>query len=290
MSHWMETVRSTMTFLRGKLLKLFYFNGDRRTIPTCPDEPVISFSRYVGVATHTPSVGDCRRAARYNLPFFVDRMGCKYMEWTTAVHEAVPGHHLQSEGYKAIFQPRIAPCPSILKPSPIMAYKEGWATYAEHPLMSLDSDLYTEQPLRYYGVIKSQIWRALRLVIDTGLHYKNMSRNEALTIFRQYMWDNSDIVRKEISRYQAWPGQANSYMIGQLEIWRMRNESEASLGLKYDIRDFHYHVLSQGSMPLWFLDEHIKKFYVRCVLSGASEDDSERCFGDFDKRGFSRSL
>lgn len=121
-------------------------------------------------------------------------------------------------------------------------------------------DLYTEQPLRYYGVIKSQIWRALRLVIDTGLHYKNMSRNEALTIFRQYMWDNSDIVRKEISRYQAWPGQATSYMIGQLEIWRMRNESEASLGSKYDIRDFHYHVLSQGSMPLWFLDEHIKKF------------------------------
>lgn len=106
MSHWMETVRSTMTFLRGKLLKLFYFNGDRRTIPTCPDEPVISFSRYVGVAMHTPSVGDCRRTARYNLPFFVDRMGCKYMEWTTAVHEAVPGHHLQSEGYKAIFQPR----------------------------------------------------------------------------------------------------------------------------------------------------------------------------------------
>lgn len=151
-------------------------------------------------------------------------------------------------------------------------------------------DLYTEQPLRYYGVIKSQIWRALRLVIDTGLHYKNMSRNEALTIFRQYMWDNSDITRKEISRYQAWPGQATSYMIGQLEIWRMRNESEASLGSKYDIRDFHYHVLSQGSMPLWFLDEHIKKFYVRCVLSGASEDDSERCFGDFDKRGFSRSL
>lgn len=91
MSHWMETVRSTMTFLRGKLLKLFYFNGDRRTIPTCPDEPVISFSPYVGVATHTPSVGDCRRTARYNLPFFVDRMGCKYMEWTTAVHEAVPG-------------------------------------------------------------------------------------------------------------------------------------------------------------------------------------------------------
>lgn len=107
-----------------------------------------------------------------------------------------------------------------------------------------------------------------------------MSRDEALTIFRHYMWDDSDITLKEISRYQAWPGQATSYMIGQLEIWRMRNESEASLGRKYDIRDFHYHVLSQGDVPLWYLDEYIKKFYVRCVLSGALDGDTERCFGD----------
>lgn len=129
-------------------------------------------------------------------------------------------------------------------------------------------------------MIKSQIWRALRLVIDTSLHYKKMSRDEALTLFRQYTWDDGDIVDKEITRYQAWPGQATSYMIGQLEIWRMRNETQAALGQKYDIRDFHYHVISQGDVPLWYLDEYIKNFYVRCVLSATSKGDAERCFDD----------
>ena len=132
--------------------------------------------------------------------------------------------------------------------------------------------------MRRYGVIKAQIWRALRLVIDTSLHYKNMSRDEALTLFRHYMWDDSDIVTKEIARYQAWPGQASSYMIGQQEIWRMRNETETTLGRKYDIRDFHYHVISQGDVPLWYLDDYIKSFYVRCVLSETSDGDAERCF------------
>ena len=132
--------------------------------------------------------------------------------------------------------------------------------------------------MRRYGVIKSQIWRALRLIIDTSLHHKNMSRNEALTLFRHYMWDDSDIVTKEITRYQAWPGQASSYMIGQQEIWRMRNESEATLGRKYDIRDFHYHVISQGDVPLWYLDDYIKSFYVSCVLSQTPDEDAERCF------------
>ena len=95
-----------------------------------------------------------------------------------------------------------------------------------------------------------------------------MSRDEALALFRQYLWDDSDVIDKEVTRYQAWPGQAISYMIGQLEIWRMRNESEAKLGGKYDIRDFHYQVLSQGEVPLWFLDKYIKTFYA----SGVSPD------------------
>lgn len=96
-----------------------------------------------------------------------------------------------------------------------------------------------------------------------------MSRDEALALFRHYLWDDSDVIDKEIARYQAWPGQATSYMIGQLEIWRMRNESEAKLGRKYDIRDFHYHVLSQGEVPLWFLDNYVKTFYASGVLPEA---------------------
>ena len=104
-----------------------------------------------------------------------------------------------------------------------------------------------------------------------------MTRDEALTLFRQYMWDDSDVIHKEVSRYQAWPGQATSYMIGQLEIWRMRNESKAQMGRKYDVRDFHYHVLSQGDVPLWYLDDYIKNFYVGCVLSETSKN-YDKCF------------
>lgn len=138
-------------------------------------------------------------------------------------------------------------------------------------------DLYKNQPLRRYGVIKSQIWRALRLIVDTSVHYKHMTRDEALALFRQHMWDDSDVIHKEIARYQAWPGQATSYMIGQLKIWEMRNDSKANLGRKFDIRDFHYHVLSQGDAPLWYLDGYIKEFYVNCVLSAAS-NDGKKCF------------
>lgn len=106
MARWIEIARSTLTLLQAKLLKLFHFTGDRRTIPTCPDVPVINFSPSVGVATHTPSLSNCRFAARYNLPFFVDKMGSEVMEWTTAVHESIPGHHLQFASYKEIFKPR----------------------------------------------------------------------------------------------------------------------------------------------------------------------------------------
>ena len=80
--------------------------GDKRTIPTCPDEPVINFAPSVGVATYTPSLGNCRFIAKYKLPFFVDKMGSEFMDWTTAVHESIPGHHLQDASYKEIFKPR----------------------------------------------------------------------------------------------------------------------------------------------------------------------------------------
>lgn len=103
---WIETVRSTLAFLQGKILKLFHFTGERRTMPTCPVEPVINFSPTVGVATHTPSLRTCRFTAKYNLPFFVDKMGSEFMEWTTAVHEGIPGHHLQSASYREILKPR----------------------------------------------------------------------------------------------------------------------------------------------------------------------------------------
>ncbi len=92
-----------------------------------------------------------------------------------------------------------------------------------------------------------QIWRALRLVVDTGLHYKGFTRQRALDLFAKYAWDKSDIAQKEVLRYQSNPGQATAYMIGQLDIWRYRNETKKALGDKFSLKEFHFQALSQGN-------------------------------------------
>ena len=113
--------------------------------------------------------------------------------------------------------------------------------------------------------MKSQIWRALRLIIDTGLHYRNLTRDQALDLFNRYMWDDSDVVANEVSRYQAWPGQATAYMTGQLAIWKMRNDTLAKLGNKFSLQDFHYQILSHGEVPISFLRSSIKRD-ANCAL------------------------
>ena len=106
MMRWIEIARGTLTLIKTKILKLFHFTGEKRSIPTCPVEPDVNFSPSLGVAVHTPSPSNCRFTARYKLPFFVDKMGSEFMEWTTAVHESVPGHHLQDASYREIFKPK----------------------------------------------------------------------------------------------------------------------------------------------------------------------------------------
>lgn len=133
------------------------------------------------------------------------------------------------------------------------------------------SDLYQNRPLENYGALRGQIWRALRLIIDTGLHSGNMTRDQAIDLFRRYLWDDSDVVVNEVSRYQAWPGQATSYMTGQLAIWRMRNETMEKFGAKFKLQDFHYHVLSHGTVPISYLQTYIKE-YIDCVLHEGGSD------------------
>ena len=112
------------------------------------------------------------------------------------------------------------------------------------------------------------LWRALRLVIDTGLHGGNMTRDQALQLFAEYLWDVSDVPEKEVSRYQSTPGQATSYMIGRQAIWKIRNATESKLGSKFNLKDFHYHILRQGVGPLPYIERYMKR-YVNCVLEQA---------------------
>lgn len=142
--------------------------------------------------------------------------------------------------------------------------------YAENPLIAQDTDTYENEPLQKYGMLKWQVWRALRLIVDTGLHYVGLSRDKALEYFSKYAWDDTDVAKKEVTRYQSDPGQATAYMIGQLEITRLRNYCKDELRDNFSLRDFHYQVLSQGSSPLAYLSDHVKK-YVACVKDKGKE-------------------
>lgn len=112
-------------------------------------------------------------------------------------------------------------------------------------------------------MLKWQIWRALRLIVDTGLHYKGMTRHQALQLFSKYAWDESDVAEKEVTRYQSGPGQATAYMIGQRAIMDMRNKAIQKLGQKFRLQDFHYYILSRGVGPLDFVAGQIDR-YIEC--------------------------
>lgn len=104
------------------------------------------------------------------------------------------------------------------------------------------------------------------MVVDTGLHSKRLTREDALNMFQKYVWDDSDITLKEVTRYQSAPGQATSYMVGQLHIMKLRQYAKKRLGKNFNLKDFHFHVLSQGSVPLEFLEQRIEE-YVDCTLN-----------------------
>ncbi|MBK7794498.1 MAG: DUF885 domain-containing protein [Betaproteobacteria bacterium] len=170
------------------------------------------------------------------------------MESLTA-HEAVPGHHLQNA--RAI---ELGDLPRFRRSNGYQAYSEGWALYAE--TLGADLGLYRDAPSRF-GFLQNQIWRAARLVVDTGLHDQGWSRQRAI----DYLFDTAGIdvgkVSSEVDRYTSWPGQALGYMIGQLKIIELRDRARAALGDRFDIRRFHMVVLDQGAVPLGVLESQV---------------------------------
>ena len=168
-----------------------------------------------------------------------------------AYHEGVPGHHLQL----ALAAELPDTFPEFRRHDHHTAYAEGWGLYSER--LSDEMGLYSE-PIERLGMLSADSMRACRLVVDTGLHALGWTRQEAV----DYMLANSPltegVVRPEIDRYICTPGQATSYMVGRLEIQRIRREAQARLGDRFDVRDFHAAVLESGSLPLGILDEHVR--------------------------------
>jgi uncharacterized protein (DUF885 family) len=173
----------------------------------------------------------------------------KYQMRTLAYHEAVPGHQLQG----AIAQ-RLTDVPTFRKILPFSAYDEGWAVYAERLgwEMGFESD-----PLDNFGRLQSEMFRAVRLVVDTGIHRKHWTREQAIAYMREKTGMAQGEVVSEIERYFVMPGQALAYKIGMLKMLELRGRAQAQLGAAFDIRQFHAVVLGSGSLPLSILQKQI---------------------------------
>ena len=176
----------------------------------------------------------------------------KYEIPVLTVHEAVPGHHFQI----SIAQ-ELENVPMFRKYMGITAFVEGWGLYSEElgEYMGIYDDPYDK-----FGQLTYDMWRAIRLVVDTGMHYKNWSRDDAIQLFIDNSAKSLLDIENEVDRYIAWPGQALAYKIGQLKILELRTRAETVLGDKYDIKDFHYEVLKRGSLPLDLLEFYIDQW------------------------------
>ena len=171
---------------------------------------------------------------------------------TTAYHEAIPGHHMQIAIARELKE-----TPLAIRLTFFGAYVEGWALYAEY--LANDMGLYEGRPYRNFGRLAGELFRAVRLVVDTGIHAKRWTRQQAI----DYMLENTGMpivdVTAEIDRYIVLPGQACAYMIGMLEILNMREEAKARLEGEFDIARFHQVVLGGGNLPLSVLSEQVRE-------------------------------
>jgi uncharacterized protein (DUF885 family) len=179
------------------------------------------------------------------------------------LHEAVPGHHFQRS-----FNLELEDLPAFRRHGGVTAFAEGWGLYAESQLVGRAMGFY-EDPFQRFGQLNAELWRAIRLVVDTGIHAKGWSRAQVL----DYMYANSATLEtravSEAERFMAIPGQALAYKIGQLKILELRQRAEAALGEHFDIRELHAQVLGQGDLPLDVLETQIEEWLAAHAASDA---------------------
>ncbi|MFK7865449.1 MAG: DUF885 family protein [Pseudohongiellaceae bacterium] len=206
---------------------------------------------YTTASYNSAPIGGIRGGAYWVNTFALDQRPL-YELTALTLHEAVPGHHQQN----AIAR-ELEGLPDFRKQLNFSAFGEGWGLYAEK--LGIEMDVY-ETPYDHFGRLSYEMWRACRLVIDTGIHSKAWSRDRAL----EYLSSNTSLseanVRAEVDRYISWPAQALAYKLGEIKIVELRAKAEAELGRKFDIRRFHDAVLGNGALPLSALEAAINRF------------------------------
>ncbi len=245
----LEKTALVLKRMDGELPRLF------KTLPRMPYgiRPVPDYAAAGETsAYYNPGLGDGTRAGVYYVNTYDLPSRPLYEIEALSLHEAVPGHHLQ-----LALQAELGDLPMFRRYCGYQSFVEGWALYAER--LGLEVGFYTD-PYSDFGRLSYEMWRACRLVVDTGIHQLGWSRQQAIDHLKDNTSSTELNIANEIDRYISWPGQALAYKIGELKISELRRKAEEKLGSMFDLREFHDVVLKQGAIPLDVLEQAVSNW------------------------------
>lgn len=245
----LDAYKNYLTPMQDKLSRLF------TRLPRAPFEvkPMPDYLAKTGPdAFYESGTSDGSRPGRLSINTYNATERYLYMVEATAYHEGIPGHHLQL----SIGQEQES-LPTFRKFSNYTAFIEGWALYAEQ--LGKDVGFY-QDPYSDYGRLENDMWRAIRLVVDTGVHAKHWTREQMVQYFHDHWIIDEISIQNEVDRYIAWPSQALAYKVGQLKILELRDKAKRELGAKFDLKIFHDTVIDASAMPLDMLEERINNW------------------------------